>query len=266
MVALRYPEGTPFGLLAAMRRGAWRIDATDRARLAELAREAGAALQRQSLYARVEESAVAAERIKLAREIHDGLASDLAAIVALFKYHEQRRAQDPEDADTLFTQIRGMVEEVLQAARNILQTLRPHNVQYEGLIPAVLKLVDDFGRTNLLETSTSIRGDDAALQPDEGECVFQILRESLANIRKHAQARRVWVQLDLAHQPIVLTVRDDGRGFDVGQVSEDPSHGGSYGILGMRERATLLGGTLEVQSRPGDGAVVTFYGRRVYGG
>ncbi len=71
------------------------------------------------------------------------------------------------------------------------------------------------------------------------------------------------VQLDLANQPITLAVRDDGRGFDVNLIGEDPAKAGSYGLLGMRERAALLGGSLEVTSLPGRGSVVTFYGRRV---
>lgn len=262
-VALRHPDGAPFGLLAALRTSPWRINDEDAGRLVQLGREASTAVQRHSLYARVEELAIAGERLKLAREIHDGLASDLAAVVALFKYYEQRRSQDPDDADSVLVQIRGMVEEVLQGARDILQALRPRTVQSEGLIAAVLKLVDEFGRTSMVETSTSIRGDEMALQPEEREALFQILRESLANIRKHAQARRVAVQLDLANQPITLAVRDDGRGFDVNLIGEDPAKAGSYGLLGMRERAALLGGSLEVTSLPGRGSMVTFYGRRV---
>lgn len=265
-VALRHPDGAPFGVLAALRTSAWRINADDAGRLAQLGREASTAMQRHSLYARVEELAIAGERLKLAREIHDGLASDLAAVVALFKYYEQRRSQDPDDADSVLVQIRGMVEEVLQGARDILQALRPRTVQSEGLIPAVLKLVDEFGRSSMVETSTSIRGDDMGLQPEEREALFQILRESLANIRKHALARRVSVQLDLANQPITLAVRDDGRGFDVNVLGEDPARAGSYGLLGMRERAALLGGSLEVTSVPGRGSTVTFYGRRVADG
>jgi signal transduction histidine kinase len=262
-VALRLADGTPIGLLVGLRNAAWRIDRPDSLRLLALAREVTMALERNSLYARVDELAVAGERQKLAREIHDGLASDLAAVVALFKYFEQRRQEDPEDAESVLTQIRGMVEEVLQGARDILQALRPRTVQSEGLIAAVLKLVDEFGRAHLIETSTNVRGDDSALASEEQECIFQILRESLANIRKHALAHRVWVNLDLTHPPVVLSVRDDGRGFDVDRVTEDPQKAGSYGLLGMRERATLLGGSLEVSSRPGAGALITFYGRKV---
>jgi signal transduction histidine kinase len=262
-VALRLGDGTPVGLLVGLRNAAWRIDRPDALRLLDLAREVTRALERSSLYARVEELAVASERQKLAREIHDGLASDLAAVVALFKYFEQRRREDPEDGESVLTQIRGMVEEVLQGARDILQALRPRTVQSEGLIAAVLKLVDDFGRTHLIETSTNVRGDDSSLGSEEQECIFQILRESLANIRKHALAHRVWVNLDLTHPPVVLSVRDDGRGFDVDWVTEDPRKAGSYGLLGMRERAVLLGGSLEVSSRPGAGALITFYGRKV---
>jgi len=200
------------------------------------------------------------ERIKLAREIHDGLASDLAAVVALFKYYDQRRQRDPDDAATLLTQLQAMTEEILAGARDILKALRPRTIRSHGLLASVLKLVDQFGRVNLVEASTEIRGDENGLTPEQREGIFQVLRESLSNVRKHSQARSVWVRLDLSTSPWVLSVRDDGLGFDPERLGSEPSGSGSYGLLGMRERAELLDATLEIQSRPGEGATVTLIG------
>jgi len=90
--------------------------------------------------------------------------------------------------------------------------------------------------------------------------IFQVLRESLSNIRKHSQARNVWVTLDLSAVPWVMTVRDDGRGFDVRLVAEDPRKAGSYGLVGMLERAELLGGTIEIVSQFNEGTIVTLIG------
>jgi len=209
---------------------------------------------------KIEEVAVLQERLNLAREIHDGLASDLAAVVALFKYYEQRRERDPDDAAQLLPQIRSMTEEILAGARNILQSLRPKSIRSEGLLASVLKAVDQFGRVNLIETELSVRGDDNALAADQKEVIFQVLREALSNIRKHSQARNVWVVLDLTTTPWVMTVRDDGRGFDVRRVAEDPKKIGSYGLVGMRERAELIGGVLEIVSQSLAGTVVTLIG------
>jgi signal transduction histidine kinase len=259
-IALSPPLERPVGVLALLRRTPWRLDRRDAVRLEDLAVEAVAALRAHSLAIKVAEVAVLQERLNLAREIHDGLASDLAAVVALFKYYEQRRQRDPEDASQLLPQLRSMTEEILAGARNILQSLRPKTIRSEGLLASVLKLVDQFGRVNLVETSVNIRGEESAIAAEQKEVIFQVLRESLSNVRKHSQARNLWVVLDLSTAPWVMTVRDDGRGFDVRRVAEDPKKVGSYGLVGMRERAELMGGTLEIVSQSLEGTVVTLIG------
>jgi signal transduction histidine kinase len=259
-IALSPPLERPVGVLALLRRTPWRLDRRDAVRLEDLAVEVVAALRASSLAIKVAEVAVLQERLNLAREIHDGLASDLAAVVALFKYYEQRRQRDPEDATQLLPQLRSMTEEILAGARNILQSLRPKTIRSEGLLASVLKLVDQFGRANLIETNVSIRGEESLLSAEQKEVTFQVLRESLSNVRKHSQARNLAVVLDLSSVPWVMTVRDDGRGFDLRRVAEDPRKVGSYGLVGMRERAELMGGSLEIVSRMAEGTLVTLIG------
>jgi signal transduction histidine kinase len=259
-IALSPPLERPIGVLALFRRTPWRLDRRDAVRLEDLAVEAVAALRAHSLASKVAEVAVLQERLNLAREIHDGLASDLAAVVALFKYYEQRRQRDPDDAGQLLPQLRSMTEEILASARNILQSLRPKTIRSEGLLASLLKLVDQFGRVNLVETNVNIRGEENAVAAEQKEVIFQVLRESLSNVRKHSRARNLWVVLDLSSAPWVMTVRDDGRGFDVRRVAEDPRKVGSYGLVGMRERAELMGGTLEIVSQSLEGTVVTLIG------
>ena len=259
-IALSPPLERPVGVLALLRRTPWRLDRRDAVRLEDLAVEAVAALRAHSLAIKVAEVAVLQERLNLAREIHDGLASDLAAVVALFKYYEQRRQRDPQDASQLLPQLRSMTEEILAGARNILQSLRPKTIRSEGLLASVLKLVDQFGRVNLVETNVSIRGEENPIASEQKEVISQVLRESLSNVRKHSQARNLWVVLDLSSAPWVMTVRDDGRGFDVRRVAEDPKKVGSYGLVGMRERAELVGGSLEIVSQSLEGTVVTLIG------
>jgi signal transduction histidine kinase len=259
-IALSPPLERPIGVLALLRRTPWRLDRRDAVRLEDLAVEAVTALRAHSLASRVAEVAVLQERLNLAREIHDGLASDLAAVVALFKYYEQRRERDPDDAGQLLPQLRSMTEEILAGARNILESLRPKTIRSEGLLASLLKLVDQFGRVNLVETNVNIRGDENTIPAEQKEVIFQVLRESLSNVRKHSRARNLWVLLDLSSAPWVMTVRDDGRGFDVRRVAEDPRKVGSYGLVGMRERAELMGGTLEIVSQSLEGTVVTLIG------
>ena len=259
-IPLSPPLEKPVGVLALLRHTPWRLDRRDALRLEDLASEVVNALRANSLAMKVTEVAVLQERLNLAREIHDGLASDLAAVVALFKYYEQRRQRDPDDAGQLLTQLQSMTEEILAGARDILQSLRPKTIRSEGLLASVLKLVDQFGRVNLIETNVSIRGEEAGVPAEQKEVIFQVLRESLSNVRKHSQARNLWVMLDLSSMPWVLTVRDDGRGFDIRRVAEDPRKAGSYGLVGMRERAELMGGDLQIVSQTVDGTVITLIG------
>src|ERR1700686_816063 len=174
-IALSPPLERPVGVLVLLRRTPWRLDRRDAVRLEDLAVEAVAALRSHSLAIKVAEVAVLQERLNLAREIHDGLASDLAAVVALFKYYEQRRQRDPDDASQLLPQLRSMTEEILAGARNILQSLRPKTIRSQGLLASVLKLVDQFGRMNLVETNVNIRGEENTVAPEQKEVIFQAL-------------------------------------------------------------------------------------------
>ena len=148
-----------------------------------------------------EELAVLKERMKLAREIHDGLASDLSAVVALFKYHEQRREVDPKDAEGLLVQMRELTEQSLRNARDILATLRPRQDVPRMLAEAVRRHVEDFSQTHGITAITRILGEDDSLDEEERDALFQVLREALTNVRKHSEAGVINITLDLRQRP-----------------------------------------------------------------
>ena len=245
------------GLLVAARSHARAFTDEELGVLDQLADEVGLALASADLLSRAEELAVLKERMKLAREIHDGLASDLSAVVALFKYHEHRRLVDPEDAEQLLVQMRTLVEGSLQSARDILATLRPRPQNIRRLGEVLRRHVEDFGRTYGISAIFSIMGDDAELVTEERDTLYQILRESLTNVRKHSDAGTVEVTIDLRVRPYTMIIQDDGVGIDPGALAEKV---GSFGIIGMGERAELLGGTLEVGTSPQGGTRVSLRG------
>jgi signal transduction histidine kinase len=218
------------------------------------------ALKPNSLPARVEEVAAQQERVKLAREIHDGLASDLATVVGMLRDAVARARTDPQGAAGLLPELQALSEEILSGARNILRSLRPRTVRAQGLRISVNRLVEQFGRSYLVDTTVLVRGEENGLTAEEKEGIFQVLRESLSNVRKHAQASSVRVTLELDRRPWLLTIQDDGRGFEPHQVPDDLIRSGSYGLLGMRERAALLDASLEIASRPGQGTLIVFSG------
>jgi two-component system sensor histidine kinase DegS len=224
-----------------------------------MAIQVASALESADLLARAEELAVLKERMKLAREIHDGLANDLSAVVALFNYHDHRRKTDPDDADRLLQQMRSLTEGALQSARDILATLRPRQQPPVNLVDAVKHQVRDFGSTYGVSATARIQGDGADLAVEESDAIYQILRESLTNVRKHSEATTVKVRLNLSERPYTLQVEDNGVGIDKDAMENKP---GSFGLVGMRERAELLGGWVEIANSSMGGARVTFRGAK----
>lgn len=247
------------GLLVAARESALPFTEAELDRMDHLAIQVSSALESADLLARAEELAVLKERMKLAREIHDGLANDLSAVVSLFNYHDHRRKTDPADAEKLLEQMRSLTEGALQSARDILATLRPRQQPPVNLVDAVRNQVDDFGSTYGVTATAKIQGEGTDLAVEESDAIYQILRESLTNVRKHSEASIVKVRLELAQRPYTLQVEDNGVGIDVNSFENKP---GSFGLVGMRERAELLGGWVEIGNSALGGARVTFRGAK----
>jgi two-component system sensor histidine kinase DegS len=177
-------------------------------------------------------------------------------VVALFKYHEHRREIDPNDAEGLLLQMRELVEQSLQNARDILATLRPRHKVPAHLADAARRHVEDFSQTYGITAITRILGEDEDLDEEERDTLFQVLREALTNVRKHSEAGVINITLDLRQRPYSLVVEDDGIGIDVVALEK----AGSFGLLGMRERAELLGGSVEIAQSAMGGARISFYG------
>ena len=258
------PVGAPgdpgSGILVAARVTPRPFSRADTIEMARLADEVTLAMASTDLLARAEELAVLKERMKLAREIHDGLASDLSAVVQMFKYHEHRRHVDPTDGDEILLSMRELVEGALRSARDILSTLRPRQQASRRLVESIRHQVDAFAKTYDVRGVTEVLGDDSQLVSEEREAIFQVVRESLTNVRKHSMCSTVLVSLDMRSRPFVVTIEDDGVGIDANATDENS---GSFGILGMHERAQLLGGTLDVSNGPMGGARLEFHGPSV---
>jgi signal transduction histidine kinase len=257
VVGVGSPGDDGSGILVVARSGIRPFTDVDLAVLDRLALEVSQAIGSADLLSRAEELAVLKERMKLAREIHDGLASDLSAVVALFKYHDHRRRSDPAEADKLLEQIRDLVDGSLRSARDILATLRPRHQPPADLAEAVRRQVEDFANTYGITAVARIDGSADDVGAEERDTLYSILRESLTNVRKHSQATALEVRLDLRARPYVLAVEDDGVGIDMESLDDKF---GSFGLVGMRERTELLGGSIEIGNGPMGGAQIVVRG------
>jgi signal transduction histidine kinase len=198
--------------------------------------------------------AVLGERNRIAREIHDTLAQGYVGVsVQLEVLSELLRMNKPEAAAKHLDLTRGYVREGLAEARQSIWALRSQD-SGETTLPVLLRRMVEAEVGHELETNFSLFG---AYRPMPAETEREFLRvaqEAIHNVKKHSAARHLFVQLEYGPGEIALEVRDDGQGFAAGDTLEPvPGH---YGLIGMKERAAAIGGTLEVSSEPGEGTTV----------
>lgn len=198
-------------------------------------------------------SAQEAERQRIARELHDATGQSLTAISLGLKGVETLLGRSPGSAVAQVHELGMMSTQALGELRQIIADLRPSHLDDLGLAPAIRwylqKYQERWGiRTQLSVTDGQIR------PPAEYETVlFRITQEALSNVAKHAQAQQVTVTLSLRPPEVVLMVEDDGRGFDPQAIQQRDGVQGAWGLMGIRERATLVGGRVEIISQPGSG-------------
>jgi signal transduction histidine kinase len=209
--------------------------------------EAGAAQQ-------AIDDAIARERARIAREMHDGIATDLAGAISLFKvYLESPRALDKRSPDgEMLGNIFEILEHALKQVRETLATLRPRPIGPEGLVGDLRRQGEEFARLYGIRVEISSSGTEELLPPQQREVVYQVVREALTNVRRHSGSAICRVKMAFAARPFLIEVSDEGRGF--------ASVTGGYGLVGMRERAAGIGGRLEVVSTDGQGTTVFLFG------
>ncbi|SAL17338.1 sensor kinase [Caballeronia udeis] len=193
------------------------------------------------------------ERKRIAMEIHDELGQLLTALkmdVSLLKM----RLADDSGAAKKADDMRELVEKTIWMVRNVASHLRPAALNF-GIVSALEWLVEDFGRRKGLSCQLWINGREPVLEDAHATAVFRIVQASLTNVARHAGASRVDVTLTSTGTALDLYVSDDGCGFDPAAARK----GYSYGLLGMSERARLIGGSLRIDSSPETGTVVSIH-------
>ncbi|MEW6371823.1 MAG: CHASE3 domain-containing protein [Pseudomonadota bacterium] len=182
------------------------------------------------------------EKSKLARELHDEMGANLTAIgMDLNTVAEALRGTHP-DLVAMLTRARGTLVDTVQLKRRIVEDLRPSLLDNLGLTAALQSYCEDYARVTGLDCDVLVEGDIDAAGPMHAIALFRIVQESLNNIAKYAQAKSVIVHLGTEDGELTLEVSDDGIGIPPDALTRSKSHG----LLGMRERALLLGGKLEV--------------------
>jgi signal transduction histidine kinase len=192
------------------------------------------------------------EKSRIAREIHDELGQALTALKLDVAWLAERLPAGQTAAAGKLNAMDAMIDATVAATRRISADLRPLVLDDLGLVSAAEWLVQEFTQRTGIPCELAVRSPDLELKDPQATAIFRILQESLTNVARHAQARRVEVDLARANGAVTLSVRDNGRGFNLG----DPRRPSSFGLMGLRERVSLLGGEVRIESQPGRGTVL----------
>jgi signal transduction histidine kinase len=222
------------------------------ARLRE-ARERG--ILRAELFRRVV-AAQESERQRIARDLHDETGQSLTAIGLGLRGLSDSLGCPNKTSQDILHQLQGLTADSLKELQRIISDLRPSHLDDLGLSAAIRWYAGRLQELTSLVIRVDIMGTEVAMDEATRITLFRIIQESLNNIIKHSGATHV--QIDLEYRPIDvhITVRDNGQGFDLEAVKVRRSSRPSLGLAGMEERAALLGGTVQVHSRPGYGTEV----------
>jgi signal transduction histidine kinase len=204
----------------------------------------------------VEELTITAERSRLAREIHDSLGHYLTAINVQLRKATAFRDKDPQQADQAVRESTRLAHEALEDVRRSVGWLRTSNRPL-SLDRALQELVGPFHGEGL-QISVAVDGSEEGFARSTLLAIYRAAQEGLTNVQRHAQARRVELTLCFGPDDVLLTLADDGAGFDPELLAGLPAgRADRYGLQGVRERMELVGGTLEIASRPGGGTTIT---------
>ncbi len=189
------------------------------------------------------------ERARLARELHDETGQALTSILLGLKPLEQ--TADSAEAREALASVRELVISTLQDVRRLAVELRPSALDDFGLVPAVERLTDTFREQSGLRVDLESQLGEERLATEAETTLYRVIQEALTNVIKHAGAERVSILLQRKNSAVVAVVEDDGSGFDPASTRAD-----ALGLAGMRERVSLAGGRLQVESTPGSGTTV----------
>ena len=220
-----------------------------------LANQLAVAIENARIFDETRDMAVLEERNRMAMEIHDTLSQGFTGIVIQLEAGEDSMEEDPERSREHISVAKGIARECLSEARRSVWDLLPEVLERNPLDVIIADEVQRFDETVEGSAEFTLLGARRELSAATQAAILRICQESLTNISKYAEAGEVRVALDFELDAVTLTVSDDGVGFDPEGIRIGGGQGG-FGLTGMRQRARLLRGDVDIISSPGNGTVV----------
>ncbi len=191
------------------------------------------------------------EKSHIAREIHDDLGQNLTILkfnLALFNKSLQLNNEQQSKLENIFS----VIDEAIQKTKKISTDLRPGLIDNLGLIPAIDWYINDFQKQTGLQCFFNYSQENVEVNKDLAINVFRIIQEALTNVVKHAEAKAIHINMYNKKEKLVLEIKDDGKGIEKKNLNKS----NSFGIIGIRERAELFKGKMEIKSKPGQGTMI----------
>jgi signal transduction histidine kinase len=221
------------------------------AEMAEMARKVQASQAGLHDYIGAITSGQEEERLRLARELHDETIQELIALKQ--RVQLAQKAVKDQGAVQLLGELESLAEGTIENVRRLTRALRPIYLEDLGLVTALEMLAGETSQANALQVDFQRGGNEQRLPREVELALYRIAQQALNNVVHHAHARQAALHILFAQDEIKLEVSDDGMGFQVPRSPTDLAPGGHFGLLGMRERADLIGARLEVESHAGRG-------------
>src|SRR5439155_21490877 len=193
------------------------------------------------------------ERKRLARELHDDLNQQIAAVSIAMGILKRQIPAGQAEARGQVDRIHQKLMQLAESVRRMSHELHPAILEYQGLPAALRSCCDEFGVLTGIRVSFQTDGSFDEVPSSTALCLYRITQEALQNIAKHAQAATAEVGLDRSEKLLRLTVSDSGVGMDPDSAESNPG----LGLISIKERARLAGGTVEIRSEPNHGASLT---------
>jgi len=198
-------------------------------------------------------SAQEEERTRIARELHDETGQALSAI--LVGLRSINDAETLTKVRALAARLREVASKTIRDVGRIARGLRPSTLDDLGLLPALRRYAEDLSVTRVI--NISVEGEGVDRLPHEMETtLYRIIQEALTNVTRHADAQTVTVTIQRRNDTVRATIQDDGHGFDAPAALDTFGGERTLGLVGIQERASLLGGTVAIDSQPGAGACI----------
>jgi signal transduction histidine kinase len=191
------------------------------------------------------------ERRALSRELHDEVGQSLSAVlVELRNLSAGLGIRSAEQSRSHVETVKSLVENTIRVARNMALLLRPSMLDDLGLIPALKWQARESAKRTSMDVSVAAELDTDDLPDEYKTCIYRVVQEALHNCARHSNATTVRIRVEQRPERLMLSIQDDGQGFEVGQMK-------GLGLLGIQERVARLGGTSSVHSEPGAGTILS---------